>query len=277
MIRRSAEKEFWLITQADHARISGEMAQRIGNATYEAPDRADLVAQAIGMHDAGWPLHDEHPTRSQAGLPLDVFESPRSIAHVVWLESAKRALAVDPYVGLLVALHQLHLSSHSVSTNQPSRFDVQQMRQQFDLNKFQHQMIEMLEGARAKVGLRVDKPLRLGLSEGWSDAAEDKLKHAFRFLQALDVLSLAACCTEPPQSATQPVHTRPGSPTSPLKIHRPSRDEVHVKPWPFGPASFTVRIPYRPVPARAYQSDDELRVVYASAPQRTFDVTFRSL
>lgn len=276
MIRRSVEKEFWLIAQTDHARLSGEMASQIGNATFEKPADAERVVRAIAMHDAGWPLHDDHPGRSAAGLPLDVFESPRAITYPVWLESAKRAMAVDPYVGVLVALHQLHLSSNSVSANQPARFDVQQMRQQFDLNKFQHQVIELLEAARAKVGLRVDKPLRLGLSEGWTDAAEERLKHAFRYLQAMDLLSLGVCCTEPPQSNTNPVHTRPGSPTTPLQIHRPSADVMFVKPWPFAPASFTLSVPYRPVPARAYVSDDELRVVYASAPQKSFDVTLRS-
>jgi hypothetical protein len=45
----------------------------------------------IELHDCGWPLHDERPTLNEAGLPLDVFESPRAIALEVWQASAERA------------------------------------------------------------------------------------------------------------------------------------------------------------------------------------------
>lgn len=273
MIRRQTSEGYWLFAQHDHAVLAGDLARQLGNAQFAPPEPFEPVIQGIANHDAGWPLHDAHPTLSPAKIPLDVFESARQITHRVWLESANRATAIDPYAGLLVCLHGLALSAMSVSTNQPAKFDPQQLRQQFDLNKFQHQMIERLERLRPQVGLRIDRPLRLGLADGWTEPAEDRLRHNFRLLQAMDLLSLSICCTTPPDFIPGHVHTRPGSPTVKLQATRPTPHELRVSPWPFGVRRFEVSVPYRVVPERTYQSDAELQVVYATAETKTLAVT----
>lgn len=273
MIRRQTSEGYWLFAQHDHAVLAGQIARHIGNSHFARPDPFESTMLGIANHDAGWPLHDQHPTLSPARIPLDVFESPRQITHKVWLESANRAISIDPYGGLLVCLHGLALSAISVSANQPSKFDPQQLRQQFDLNKFQHQMIERLEHLRGRLGLRVDRPLRLGLSDGWTDDAEDKLKFNFRMLQAMDLISLSICCTTPPTFIPGHVHPTPGAQTVKLQITRPTPNELKVSPWPFGVAKFEASVPYRIVPLRTYQSDAELQVVYATAESKTLDVT----
>src|SRR4051812_14497577 len=108
MIRSSAENDFLLITQSDHAAFAGLLAQHIGNDQFESL-QPEVIA-AIGAHDAGWPLHDDHPTLNGAGLPLHVFESPMSLAAHIWSTSAERADILGPYAALLVSLHQLALS-----------------------------------------------------------------------------------------------------------------------------------------------------------------------
>ena len=273
MIRRQVDSSFWLFTQHEHAQLSGELARHVGNAQFDKPD--ERTVQGIAMHDCGWPLHDEQPTLSPKKVPLDVFESPRSITHKVWLASARGAAERDPYSGLLVCLHVLALSAASVSTNQPSRFDTQQLRQQFDLNKFQHSVIELLENLRKQLGMRVDKPLRLGVADGWTEPLEEQLKFDFRLLQAMDQLSLGICCTTVPASATHPLHTRPGSPTVQLQIHRPQTDLLLVKPWPFAEPRFSVSLPYRQIPGRPYVSEDEFRLVLASAARQTLTIELR--
>jgi hypothetical protein len=96
-----------------------------------------------------------------------------------------------------------------------------------------------------------------------------------RLLQAMDVLSLAICCTTPPETTTQPLHARPGSSAIKLQLHRPTPDVLLVKPWPFATPTVDVDVPYRVVPERAYASDDELRVTYASAPKGSLRVQVR--
>ncbi len=265
MIRRRDSDGFRLITQHDHAIVSGALARRIGNGQFARPDPFEQTILGITQHDCGWPLHDDQPTLSSAKLPLDVFESPRQIAHKVWIESARRAAAMDPYAGLLVSLHVLSLSAATVPQKPTVRFDPQQMRHQFDLNKFQHQAIELLETLRAKSGLRTDKPLRLGLSEGWTDAAEEQLKFNFHLLQAMDTISLAICCTTPPVLMTGAVHPRPGANAIKLQLHRSAPDKLLVKPWPFDAPALRVSVPYRLVQERTYADESDLHDAIAAS------------
>ncbi|MGN6507158.1 MAG: DUF3891 family protein [Tepidisphaeraceae bacterium] len=265
MIRRRCGEEFWLVTQDDHARLAGAFACEFGNAQFARPEPADKVLTAITEHDRGWRLHDQAPTLSPTRLPLDVFESPRSIDHAVWSESSRLAGEIDPYVGLLVTLHQLHLSAMSVSSNPPASFNVQQLRQQFDLNKFQHAMIERLEHLRQQVGLRIDRPLRLGLADGWTDPAEEQLKFNFRLLRVMDLISLAVCCQEIPDPAPGPFYTRPAGPTTKLHLARAGATTLRIRPWPFRGKSVGAILPYRAIPARPYDSTEEFQAIYAAA------------
>jgi hypothetical protein len=275
MIRRRDSDGFRLITQHDHAIVSGALARHIGNGQFAKPDPFDQTILGIAQHDCGWPLHDDQPTLSSAKLPLDVFESPRQIAHKVWIESARRAAEMDPYAGLLVSLHVLSLSAATVPQKPSVGFDPQQMRQQFDLNKFQHQAIELLETLRNKTGLRTDRPLRLGLSEGWTDAAEEQLKFDFHLLQAMDTISLAICCTTPPVLMTGAVHPRPGANAIKLQLHRPAMDKLLVKPWPFDAPTLQVSIPYRLVPERTYADEADLHNVLSRSSVEWMSVEIR--
>jgi hypothetical protein len=275
MIRKRVGNEFWLIRQTDHAHIAGDIVFQIGNATVQRAEPLEQVVRATQLHDCGWPLHDDRPVLSAQKYPLDVFEPSRGIALKCWLAGARHAAEIDPYIGLLVSLHQLALSASSVSGNQPAKYDVQQLRQQFDLNKFQHNVIELLEKLRGQCGLQTHKPLRLGIGDTWTDDAEEKLKFGFRLLRAADVMSLALCCTKVPQAVTEPLHTRVGGGTIQLQLHRPSDDVLLVKPWPFTKQQLTLTVPYTPIPARAYADEADLHSTIASATPQTFSVQIR--
>src|SRR2546423_13498096 len=169
MIRRHVGNEFWLFTQHDHALLSGKFAEHFGNERdgYARPEPFDSVIRGVSMHDSGWPLHDDAPTLNKNHLPLDVFETPPTIGPKVWTESSKRAAAEDPYAGLLVSLHGLSLSIFATSgspvTNE--KFDVNEPRTRFEVNKFQHAQIELQEKLRQQLGMRTDISLRHGIAE----------------------------------------------------------------------------------------------------------------
>src|SRR5213075_490790 len=101
MIRRDEQDAFLLISQHDHALISGELAEQFGNAVFARPQPAESVVRGVRLHDCGWPLHDNEPTLNPDGFPLYVFETPRDVALKVWTASSERAAAEDPYAGLL--------------------------------------------------------------------------------------------------------------------------------------------------------------------------------
>jgi hypothetical protein len=253
MIRREDEGGFLLITQHDHALISGELAEQFGNEYFATPTPLESVLKGIRLHDAGWPLHDDQPTRNKEGLPLDVFETPREIALKVWTGSVERATANDPYAGLLVSLHVLNLS---VFASTFIGFD--EKPDQFAVAKFQQREIERQEKLRQKLGLRTESPSHHGGPHETTQKPEDQVNFNFRLLQAMDVISLAACCTRPPSKQTQDLMPEPGAAPIRLNLARQGKDVV-VDPWPFKPPQIDLMIPVCRIEKKAYASDEELR------------------
>jgi hypothetical protein len=268
MIRRRVGDEFFLITQHDHALLSGELARHVGNKLFE-PARSPSAILGMELHDCGWPLHDDEPTLNEQGLPLDVFESTRPIALKVWEASAERAAERDDYAALLVSLHVLSLSVNASSATQQKheKFDVSEAKTRFEVNRFQHNQIERQEQLRRKLGLSTDVPLRHGLAEESSDPRERTLHFHFRLLQAMDQVSLALCCTQPPSDQIRPVLTQPGGKQMTLRVRRATPTELLISPWPFGPEKIEVTTKYRPVPGEAYESVEAFRNRYRSATE----------
>jgi hypothetical protein len=202
MIRRREGDSFMLITQHDHALLAARLMAEVGNRTFHASRRRSELIEATSLHDSGWPMHDDRPTLNGEGYPLDVFESPRSVTFPAWQAGADRAAGVSAYVGLLVSMHVLSLSALAAGMAQERRakgaFDPSQLTDQFEMNKFQHREIERQEQLRRRLGLRTDLPVHLGLAELNVDPAEDELRADLRWLQAMDLISLALCCTSPP-------------------------------------------------------------------------------
>ena len=258
MIRHHHGDEFWLFTQHDHALLSGRLAEQISGLPIARP--APQAIQGIALHDCGWPLHDDEPTLSPAGEPLHVFETPPAISTVVWGASARRAANKDPYAGLLVSLHVLHLSLMSQAAHR-SPAGV------FELNKFQHAQIELQERLRPQVGLRIDRPLTHGLAPPGASPEEDALHYDFRLLRAMDALSLALLCSEPMSITLDHLQARPGGGEVRISLSRPAEFTVMLDPWPFENEGLEFSVPYRRLAARRHAREDEFRAIYADAPR----------
>lgn len=267
MIRREADGDFLLIAQHDHAALAGILAEHFGNDRFASPHPAASTIRGVAMHDSGWPLHDDQPTVNRSGQPSDVFETTRPVALKVWAASADRAAAADPYAGLLTSLHVLSLSVFATSETPEfahEKFDMDNPQDRFAVIKFQQHEIARQEDLRGRLGLRTEKPMHHGgrPHEGMQ-RAEDQLQFNFRLLQAMDAISLAACCTVPPMGRTQDLYFRPNADKVKLTLTR-IQDDVLVDPWPFDSPSIDLEIPATRVPARAYGSDHELRAACAS-------------
>ncbi|HEV2294973.1 MAG TPA: DUF3891 family protein [Tepidisphaeraceae bacterium] len=266
MIRRDDAGDFLLITQHDHALLAGMLAEQFGNEMFAAPEPRAQTIRGVALHDCGWPLHDDAPTRNSQGLPSDVFETVRPVALKVWAASADRASAEHPYAGLLTSLHVLSLSVFATSETSfaHEKFDLDNPQDRFAVIKFQQHEIARQEDLRQRLGLRAEKPLHhAGLPKQGMQRAEDQLQFNFRMLQAMDAISLAACCTSPPMSQTQDVFRKPAGEKVKLSLARRGND-VLVDPWPFATREIALQIPACRVPGKAYGSDDELRAAYSA-------------
>lgn len=270
MIRREENGTWYLIRQDDHARLSGDLAGRIGNDRFQPldadPAMAPRAIRGIAMHDEGWPLHDDQPTLNPRQQPRDVFESKTDQAMRIWAESANRAQAADPYAGLLVSLHGMGLSQFALAEvmHQFSRKNLAYTRERFELNKFQHNEIERQVELRKQLGLRLDVPLNHGLADLGTDPKEDLLTYHFRTLQAMDRLSLAICCSKPPFDTLE-LATHAGAMLTRIKIGRPETRRVTLDPWPFGVGRIDVAINARVLPATPFKDEASFQAAYQDA------------
>jgi hypothetical protein len=277
MIRRHVGNEFWLITQHDHALLAGGLARHVGNKLFDPlPENA---IHGVALHDCGWPLHDDAPTLSNKGQPIDVFESTPQIAIPVWQAGVDRTLATgDDYAALLVSLHVLSLSVKATNAPPPGQHETLltgNPKTRFEVNRFQHLQIEMQEQLRRKLGLPVDVPMRHGLAEDAKTQAELELQFHFRMLQALDLISLALCCTKPPMEQIPNVIPRAGARMLTLKVQRDGA-VLLVSPWIFKTETLHFSVPYRSVRTEPFANLAEFQAEYAGSPIKQLDVELRS-
>ena len=268
MIRRHDAERFLLISQHDHALLSGKLAEALGNQRFAPPDPRDQVIQATALHDNGWRDPDERPTLNPKGLPTDVFENPLPLSLEAWAASADYAEQnTSPYTALLVSLHGHHLSAFAAG-NPHTASEV------FELRKFQQREIERQERLRQCLGLRNDIPRNIGLAVG-SGPAEDQLAYNFGVIQVADRISLGILCTKLVFPEIPNIRTRPQAQPMTLKLQRPDMNTLCVDPWPFGPQQLDLSVPCRPVPARAYSAEQELHELFGAAPIEHVHIVIR--
>ena len=248
MIRRDVGSDWLLIDQADHAIVAGRLAAHVGGRRFARviARRASILA-AVESHDDGWRAHDASPTLDSRGRPLDVFDAPYTVALPAW--SASTAAAAEsggPYAGLLVSLHVLALSARAASSG--STFNMADPQVLFAVNQFQHREIERQEALREAVGLPTDIPLTHGLAEPGLSVDDDHLVYAALLLRAMDVVSLAMCCSRPPYDHTGDVRATPTASVKRLSVVRDVGGVLRVRPWPFDVAQLSLSHSLPPSP-----------------------------
>lgn len=263
MIRRQVGEQFVLVTQNDHAILAGQLARHYGNGRFLRADPLEETIRAVVLHDCGWPLHDQEPTLNKDGLPLHVFETPLEVATRVWEESCQRAegQGEPDYTQLLISLHVLGLSAYA-ATHKHSR------PEEFELNKFQHRQIERQEELRRRLGMATDVPLRLGLAVPTNIPREEQLRRNHLILQAMDRLSLALCCTEPPFTKIENILPKWGAAPVTLRFKHIGGTTVKVEPWPFDQLTISLSVPARAIPARRYKLDEFRAAFQAAQPEQ---------
>jgi hypothetical protein len=266
MIRHRQGGDFLLITQDDHARLAGRLAERYGNARFAAPSRRGEVIDAVTLHDHGWALHDREPTLNPQQWPLHVFETPPQISTKVWAESVRRAREHGPYCALLVSLHTLALSALQQQHYSAAELRPHHAMELFELNKFQQRQIEIEEELRTALGLRTDLPLTIGLAKRRTSDAEDLLLSDYHILKAMDQVSLALLCSGNPFATIENISPRPGAEPQHLSVGYSGGWTVKVSPWPFDCDRIEAQVPFRRVPAERFPDEQSFRAAYADAP-----------
>jgi hypothetical protein len=108
-------KAYWLISQPDHARLSGELAANFISS--EFPPVEPAVAQAIGAHDSGWAVFPAEASMAAApmtngyGKPLAFIEFGPEQFLRAWSGSIDRAEGICATGGIIVSRHFCELGN----------------------------------------------------------------------------------------------------------------------------------------------------------------------
>jgi hypothetical protein len=97
MIRREHGRDWLLISQVEHARLAGELAEAWNfNGGRMVAVRDELV-QAVRQHDEGWAVWELSPTVDpETGRPRDFTEMPMPTATGIWSRSIAYCLEHHP-------------------------------------------------------------------------------------------------------------------------------------------------------------------------------------
>jgi hypothetical protein len=110
--QRRAAADCWVITQPDHAKLSGEIASAISSSEYPRLD-SDVVA-GIALHDAGWADFDTPGAPAVSFLDAD----PRQIG-AAWTGSVEAAAQASAVAGYLVSRHFMRIAQSDQGANKP--------------------------------------------------------------------------------------------------------------------------------------------------------------
>jgi len=105
MIRREEAGATWLIHQAAHAYIAGQIAQHwIGGGSLQLFPREELLIAAFA-HDNGWVKAEASPSINRYGQPATFTEMPLEEHLAIWRDSIHLIFAQSRYAALLASLH----------------------------------------------------------------------------------------------------------------------------------------------------------------------------
>lgn len=157
--------EYWLITQPDHAALSGDIAANLGPPLVPALD--PLVVRGIAVHDDGWAAFDAQALAA----PVSFLDHPPSTFLQAWTLSIDRAEQVASVAGVMVSRHFCRLGQERLGSAVDTGEDMQRIG-------------EFLARERQR-----DQRLRRSLS-----ATEEQVAFLVEVLQFCDLLSLYLCC-----------------------------------------------------------------------------------
>jgi hypothetical protein len=258
MIRREIElaenERLWLlISQVDHAHVSGELTRNLKQSFSRE------VLEAISHHDDGWAEWEAAPKLNpEIGGPYSFTEMPLTEALLIWDGSIAAARKFGPLAGFMVAGHFYNLLSESEHAGQPAA-------------------IAWLAAKRKARTAWLDEWTRLS-----PDHTVEGAKHAQNQLMIADLFSLWLCCDTP--LASDEMHTPEQSPlkaraeklkaqyhlsvigsgrrhATPQNMTEALAWVIAVDPYPFEKESVSLSLQSQIVPVARYGRWEELNAV----------------
>jgi len=227
----------FIVTQIDHARMSGDLAVAFGNEQFARPEPWELMTYVIAHHDEGWVEVDAAPARDpRTGLVYHLTRTPLADLMTTSRRSPDFNERHHPFCGILSSMHSWGLYNGRYGLSDKIFID--------SIDPEQRPAVQAMLDAELSRQERLKQVLRDDPATAeWADAA--LLFQAYKLLQFFDTLALYfqtthAAARTPSRFLNVPA-TRDRDVT--LEVTPVAPDVATVAPWPFAPLRVEVRCP----------------------------------
>jgi hypothetical protein len=247
MIRRddstSGGRPGWaLISQVEHARLSGEMATAWGSSACPKLEYRREMLPAIFQHDDGWAEWERHPGVDPAnGRPLNFTEMRLDESLAIWQRSISAAAGSGPLAGYVVSGHFSALLRHQNAWQKMGSAHHDQARSFLD------------EQDRRRTDWLAQWQSHSPASR--TEAAAEKGLH---WLQFFDALSLWLCMARRAEPHAMPIPGGGELRLTPFVSNPAKGERIGLAPWPFSRPELPLGLSGRCVPVGHYRTSAEL-------------------
>lgn len=256
MIIVDQPNETWrIVHQPDHARVSGELAQRWRRPNLLPQAIWPRFIEAVRRHDDGWFAAESEPAVDREGWPYNFRNLPTPHHLALWRRSIQHVGDDDLYQGVLIALHGRWLYTHIVEVSQSHAEAVQAFLREVD---------QYLDQA-------IDK-LRQGDPAQQQATGPNELAAARKLLGLFDAMSLMLVGALPTDGFDSPMPF--GDREAKLTLTTTPAG-MTVTPWPFETDDFEVVMPMRELPQQSFagSADFAQKLAHAAVREVRYVVT----
>lgn len=252
MIRRD-EKDGWiLISQHDHAELSGEIMKYWGNKEFGGLDSEVLFA--IGEHDNGWKEWDSSPkVNSVSRYPMNFLEMSSSDQSEIWRRCFKRHSANHPYASALIALHFGKLNEKSLNKNSNNG---------------------MARALQIEISDFVSDMLKINISNSDLNSLPKDVQVNLRLVQVADIISLTLCHGWLSIGIEDVPVSYNGS-TAILNLKSIDGSNYVMAPYPFSQPLINLQVEGRRLGQKKFSGDAELREMLAESRREVLHFSIR--
>jgi len=246
IVRYESDGSIVMITQNDHAQLSGLFAAHWGNKAFAKPRPYMAAVRAAMFHDRGWIRYETGPRLDKdTGKTPNYRDVPNDAPQLEAFEWACNWLSsIDAYAGLLISKHRTGLWQ--------SRYGVMRHPPAIQRGKLSESIQSLIVRNEAK---------QRAAAQGFD---QKELAKNYHLLQVWDLMSLYICSQETlRKDAIEPVPTGYGD-SADVRMDLTPVDgtTVTLDPYPFDRPSLTASVIYRRLDRSTFQDDNELQTIY---------------
>lgn len=256
IVRHESDGSLVMITQNDHAKVSGLCASHWGNARFARARPYESCVRAAFLHDLQWLREETSPLFDPATqTAINYLNVPNELQIDEFYRASQWLNGFDPYVALLVSKHRTGIWK--------SRYGLMK-KPQYATLKLNPQIEEVVECAHAE---------QLAAMVAFD---EHEVTTNYVLLQIWDLLSLYICRNERLQAVSWepvPASYSPG-PAECIQLDPMAPGRISIAPYPFDQPSIEVKVVHRRLPTCTFSDVNALHKAFFNATPQFASFTF---